>query len=119
MKENLFVYFVWRPSGNNQVILTDEHTIYKWYTKTSMTGLATLLKSNIENTYKLVSVTLQPIDGTTDKMVITDATDLWGIKTFARTISRVLAISEFIDKKEWHEPNEENWMVTPSTPCKP
>ena len=104
--EQFFIHFVWRPGDDNQVILADEYRSYKWNTKISMTGFAMLLKSKIENTYEFVSVDLRPVDATTDMMILTDSMELWDIKQIARTISQTLAISEFIDKGEWHEPDE-------------
>lgn len=106
--KQFFVHFIWRPGGadSNRIILADEYRRYTWNTKTSLTGFATLLKAKIENIFEGVSVELRPVDMTTDMMVIADSLEIWDIKNFAREISRTLAISEFIDKQDWHEPDE-------------
>ena len=107
-----FVNFIRRLSRENEVTLGNDEEIlippiYIWYTKVSMTGLATMLKSNIANSFEGVSVDLHPLDEAEDIMIIRDSLDLWDIKQFAKTISKVLAIQEFIDKGEWHEPDNE------------
>ena len=104
-----FIEFKWRPNGHkhNQLTLRDEESnSYTWYTKTSMSALESMLKANISNTFEGVSVELNAVNGTSELMVITDSIGLWHIRQFRDTISRVLAIQEFIDRREWHEPDE-------------
>ncbi len=97
--------FIWTPGGN-KVELMGGRKRYIWHTNTSMTGFATLLKARLENMFEGVHTELKPVNPAVDLMIVEDQLDLWTIEQVAKDVSKALAILEFIDKGEWHQPDE-------------